>query len=514
VFREETGGLVVESSYDIMMRRIERRSAQRALSYTYDTRGRLAQISEGGRSLLRVEYNLLDQAIRLESIGFTEHREHDAMGRILRQRIVRQGDHPPIERRYEWSAGGDLVALADSLRGTKHYHYDGNGRVIAEESADGARKSWTYDALGNITSSPRGSHRYDARGRLTELGARRYSYDERGQLVELLEDGRATRFGYDLAGRLVRVEHPEHGVTAFGYDVLGRRLFKRRGGVETRYLWDVNNLIAEVTGDEVVEYFFVEAHLIPLGRFVNGELQAYVNSHAGVPQELFSERGELLWAGDHDLWGNVDVLVERAANPLRFLGQLHDAETGLAYNRHRYYDAHAGRYITPDPYGLAGGINAYSYVANPLLEFDPFGLDTYDFGENYKGDPRDPVRIETETVTNRSGETFERPVRASGVVQPTPTGDRGRAPRPLSGYDTTNTAYERGHLFALGLGGPEVRANIVPQGHSINMQGNYRGNSRVPASFDVSVRVGNTTYRNPPPAGRRTNRGAIRNACR
>ena len=40
--------------------------------------------------------------------------------------------------------------------------------------------------------------------------------------------------------------------------------------------------------------------------------------------------------------------------PLRFQGQYYDAETGLHYNRFRYYDPDAGRFISRDPIGLAG----------------------------------------------------------------------------------------------------------------------------------------------------------------
>ncbi|WP_394427444.1 RHS repeat-associated core domain-containing protein [Vreelandella stevensii] len=59
---------------------------------------------------------------------------------------------------------------------------------------------------------------------------------------------------------------------------------------------------------------------------------------------------------------------------MRFQGQWHDEESGLYYNRHRYYDPQQGRYISQDPIGLVGGDNLYQYAAAPNLEVDPLGL--------------------------------------------------------------------------------------------------------------------------------------------
>lgn len=62
------------------------------------------------------------------------------------------------------------------------------------------------------------------------------------------------------------------------------------------------------------------------------------------------------------------------ANPIRFQGQYHDHETGLHYNRHRYYDPASGRFVSKDPIGLAGGINVYQYAPSPIQFVDSFGL--------------------------------------------------------------------------------------------------------------------------------------------
>ena len=79
-----------------------------------------------------------------------------------------------------------------------------------------------------------------------------------------------------------------------------------------------------------------------------------------------------------DAWGNVraehnpDALYQ----PIRLPGQHADGDTGLYYNRHRYYGADTGIYINEDPVGLSGGVNSYIYPNSPLTNIDPVGLRT------------------------------------------------------------------------------------------------------------------------------------------
>jgi uncharacterized protein RhaS with RHS repeats len=49
-------------------------------------------------------------------------------------------------------------------------------------------------------------------------------------------------------------------------------------------------------------------------------------------------------------------------------------ETGLFYNRFRYYDPESGQYASRDPIGLGGGTGLYAYVGDPLAWVDPVGL--------------------------------------------------------------------------------------------------------------------------------------------
>ncbi|WP_191630261.1 RHS repeat domain-containing protein, partial [Pseudomonas fluorescens] len=104
----------------------------------------------------------------------------------------------------------------------------------------------------------------------------------------------------------------------------------------------------------------------------------YQLDHLGTPQELTDYSGDIVWSAQYDAYGKVATLTlageDYLNQPLRFQGQYFDGESGLHYNRHRYYDPRLGRYLTPDPIKLAGGLNQYQYVPNPTGWVDPLGL--------------------------------------------------------------------------------------------------------------------------------------------
>ncbi|WP_429619631.1 RHS repeat-associated core domain-containing protein [Serratia sp. 2723] len=90
---------------------------------------------------------------------------------------------------------------------------------------------------------------------------------------------------------------------------------------------------------------------------------------------MVNGKGQIAWSAAYRAYGNLAVVfVESVPQPLRFQGQYFDAESGLHYNRYRYYSPETARFITPDPIGLAGGLNQTQYVPNPTGWVDPLGL--------------------------------------------------------------------------------------------------------------------------------------------
>ncbi|MFF7110511.1 RHS repeat-associated core domain-containing protein, partial [Pseudomonas sichuanensis] len=106
----------------------------------------------------------------------------------------------------------------------------------------------------------------------------------------------------------------------------------------------------------------------------------YQCDHLGTPMELTDHNGEVAWTAQYKAWGEAREARSEWArqvgmtNPIRFQGQYHDHETGLHYNRYRYYDPRVGRFINQDLISYAGGINLYSYGDNPVYWSDPLGL--------------------------------------------------------------------------------------------------------------------------------------------
>jgi RHS repeat-associated protein len=106
-------------------------------------------------------------------------------------------------------------------------------------------------------------------------------------------------------------------------------------------------------------------------------IQMYHCNHLGTPIALINTQGMIDWAIELDPWGNVlnEFNPNKIDQPIRMQGQQIDRESGLFYNRHRYYDPAMGRYITQDPIGLRGDTNLYGYAkGNPNLFTDSIGL--------------------------------------------------------------------------------------------------------------------------------------------
>ncbi|SDA97905.1 RHS repeat-associated core domain-containing protein, partial [Pseudomonas sp. NFACC15-1] len=153
-------------------------------------------------------------------------------------------------------------------------------------------------------------------------------------------------------------------------------------GLTTEFFWQGDQLVAENSPHHHRSYVYEPGTFRPLalldGEGPDARPFYYHLDHLGTPQELTNPAGQIVWSARYNGYGKLTELQhgggEQLEQPLRFQGQYFDPESGLHYNRHRYYNPETGRYLTPDPSKLAGGLNGYRYTVNPTGWVDPLGL--------------------------------------------------------------------------------------------------------------------------------------------
>ncbi|WNN53255.1 RHS repeat-associated core domain-containing protein [Hafnia alvei] len=225
-----------------------------------------------------------------------------------------------------------------------------------------------------------------------------WKYDVNGRLVETLVDKGGYRplqwrYRWDARSQLTGLETPEGERWAYKYDPFGRRISKRctnRNKAGMDFHWNGDQLAEEIPvgtdgkpeDENAIRWIYEPGNFTPLARYEKGQLHYAVTDTVGRIQELLTEEGTIVWKGKQQLWGKEEGRNQEDAPScrLRFPGQYEDDESGLYYNRYRYYDGDTGQYVSPDPIGLAGGVNPYGYVANPLKYIDPKGLCKTDGG--------------------------------------------------------------------------------------------------------------------------------------
>lgn len=423
IVREEQNESIIEYEYDAEGRRISRKftsagGTSSRVEYASDAQGYLLKIAFAGREI-NFERDAVGRVVnRQNANGLRESFEYDSSGNLSGQKVsVGGGGREIVRRSYEWDALGNLTQIGDSLRGTRRYDYDAlerlqkvervisgqavklpdapensipniippEKRIWAADDIDSSKLSQTseieifqYDGDGNLierdsNAGGKKSFKYGRGDRLLEREKITYIYDAVGNLIEKAEAGNATYFRYDADNQVTSIVK-NGNETAFEYDAFGRRTAKKSGGVLTNFVWDENVLLSESRDSQLVTEY-VHDQFVPLAKFNENGVETYHTDYLGTPKEVTNERGEIVWQGVYDEYGRVEAVKNQTEQNIRFQGQYEDTETGLYYNRSRYYDADSCRYINQDPISLVGNFNLYKYCRNPLNWIDPWGLD-------------------------------------------------------------------------------------------------------------------------------------------
>jgi RHS repeat-associated protein len=298
-------------------------------------------------------------------------------------------------RTYGWQENDRLSSIQDSQHGLTRFEHDAVGNLAATTFADGTRELRLPDAVGNLFRTPgRTDRRYGPAGQLLEAKGTRYEYDALGNLSKKTSrTGEEWHYSWNSAGHLAEVVRPDGGVVRFTYDALGRRVSKSYKDKVTRWLWDGNQPLHEwvelfvgasiAAAEELVTWLFEEGSFAPLAKISAVQQHSIITDHLGTPLCMFDEDGQQLWVAELDSYGKkVNNQLNMEHCPFRYPGQYEDIETGLYYNRFRYYDPSIGIYISQDPVGILGGTASYGYTSDPTMSVDIFGLSSFALGRN------------------------------------------------------------------------------------------------------------------------------------
>jgi len=405
--RTQANGLLQTMKYDLAGRLIEQRLGTNRQVGTQDLHfypGRYQHDVQAGMQAAIVRRYRYDQSGQLSSV------EDNRRGHI----------------EYRYDPVGRLLA-ANSALARETFAFDPAGNIQVPDTAQHepiSRRAARPKLLDNLLKEYAGvNYRYDERGNLVERvqnGKRlTYEWDAFNRMARATTRQGITTFAYDPLGRRIA----KHSQVVEGVAILAT--------TRTIYCWDGDTLALESSVQQghagcerTVHYVYEHDSFVPLlqatqGRALrlapttdvkalmlgnygkydialdplwNGECEQesepfgedeivfYQCDHLGTPLELTDHEGKVAWSVQYKAWGQAKEAISKAAhkagirNPIRFQGQYEDAETGLFYNRHRYYDPDTARYFSQDPIRLlGGGTNLYSYPV-PTAFVDPLGL--------------------------------------------------------------------------------------------------------------------------------------------
>ncbi len=307
-----------------------------------------------------------------------------------------------------WNANGTLrqLAVTDPFNSadaqTCTYLYDDLGRIgvppgSTGKSVDCGATKWqqifSYDAFGNITKTvpPGGTGTsfqptYNNKNQYQTLPGFTPSYDAANG--NLTADSFHT-YAWDAEGRPVSVD--TIGLT---YDALGREVEENNTGVYTQYVYALGQKLALMTGQTQTRAY------VPLPGGTQAVYSAGAIQHFRVPDWLGSMRIGSTTARAYSFSQAFAPFGERYATGgsaayQTFTGQNNDTAGDLYDFLFREEHGAQGRWISPDPAGLASvnpvnpqTWNRYGYVANmPLNSVDPTGLADCKFSRFWAGGP-------------------------------------------------------------------------------------------------------------------------------
>jgi len=409
VIEEIQNGHVVKTVYDENGRRMRLQTSLGAqVNLMRNRMGDITGMKAGAGEMidpwtLEINYDLAGmETSRVLPGGITSSWTYDKAGMPASQ-TVNSNNRTVRKTYYRWDANQRLREMVNALNNSSvKFGHDNFGNLAWAQYEDGLFNYRQPDKTGNLYKTvSQNDRKYAAGGQLQETPDARFEYDAEGFMIKKITAD-LQEWSYEWTGRgtLQQVTRPDGKTVRFEYDALGRRTAKIYRNEITRWVWDGMNPVHEwtyhiderpqiqiddmgnitqaaepVPAETLITWVFEGDSCIPVAKMVNGKQYSILSDYLGVPFAAYDDQGEERWSCELDIYGKVRKLAgSKGFIPFRYQGQYEDVETGLYYNRFRYYSPDEGVYISKDPIGLDGGSRMYSFVNDPLSLFDLLGL--------------------------------------------------------------------------------------------------------------------------------------------
>lgn len=348
----------IDFSYDVLDRLIQEISPQAAVAYAYDALGRRTTMTVSGLAPVTYQYDAASRLVQVTWGSFVVTIGYDAAGR--RTSLTYSNG---TSTSYTYDAASRLTSIMHTgplgLIESLTYAYDPAGNRTGITRANGPATllpqpvTTAYDAANQLILFNGVPVTHDANGNMTSDGANTYTWDARNRLVAI-----------------------SGGTTAsFTYDALGRRISKTVNGQTTQFLYDGNDIVAEMQGGAITAFYLRGLNIDePFVRITAGGAEYYHTDALGSTLALTNDAGAVTTTYAYEPFGKTTI-TGTSTNPFQYTGRENDG-TGLYYYRARYYSPRLQRFISEDPLGIiSGDLNYYAYVANdPLNLTDGFGF--------------------------------------------------------------------------------------------------------------------------------------------
>jgi RHS repeat-associated protein len=398
-------GTVVRSDYDSLGRAAKVTRTLDGVDYVaqkrYDAAGHVTGITyPDGDALGTVISPLLyDSAGRLRAVpGIVTNVIYDASGRTTQrtnangtqttwtyspdrgflQAIQTSGPTQVQSLSYTIDPAGLVEQVTSSFPNESwSYGYDDLYRVTQATSltSPAESQSFAYDELGRVTYNSRvGSYAYAVVGQPrphapSSVNGGTYLYDPNGNLCSkggsTCTSG-TTTYQWDAENRITQI-----GTTQFKYDAFGERLKKTGATATSRYPFEDDY---EITNGTITKYVAIEG-LGVVAKRVGSTTYWLHTDHQGSIQAITGAMGSVIYRRTYRPYGQTITETTSHTESRGWIDQRQDVETGLTYLHARYYDPNVGTFLSPDPLGPEGGLNAFAYGSgNPANLTDRSGL--------------------------------------------------------------------------------------------------------------------------------------------